>query len=298
MTSKIANMPLLIIGRQGQLAQGLARQAHTRNISHVALGRPDLDLTAAHAVEAALDTHRPQLVINAAAYTAVDKAESEAEPAFALNRDGPELLAAACATRGIRLIHISTDQVFDGTLQRAYREDDATNPLCIYGHSKLEGEDRVLSADPSALVVRVSWVFGPDGDNFVTKVLSWARARPELMIVSDQIGRPTYAPALAGALLDLGQRMLVGGDMAPRGLLHLAGEDVMTRAIQARMVLAGSQQRGGPFALVKDILTRDFPTPATRPLNAELDITLARTRYGINLGRFSPMLDETLSRLL
>jgi dTDP-4-dehydrorhamnose reductase len=289
--------PLLIIGRQGQLAQGLARMAAARGLAHIALGRPELDLTSRVSVEAALSAHGPVLVINAAAYTAVDKAESEPEAAFALNRDGPGFLAQACAARGIRLIHLSTDQVFDGTRLGGYRETDMTRPLCLYGRSKLEGEMAVLSADRSALIVRVSWVFGPDGNNFVTKVLSWAKARPELSIVCDQIGRPTYAPALAEALIDLGQMMLAGGEKAPGGVVHLAGADVMTRADQARLVLAGSQARGGPFAQVKDILTRDFPTPATRPLNAELDIGLARTRYGISLGGFAQALDATLDRL-
>ncbi len=290
--------PLLIIGRQGQLAQGLKRAAITRGLAHLALGRPELDLTSHASVEAALVAYRPELVINAGAYTAVDKAESESDAAFALNRDGPAFLAQACAARGIALVHVSTDQVFDGMKAGGYAETDAPNPICLYGRSKLEGEVAVLAACPRALVARVSWVFGPNGDNFVTKVLSWAKTRPELTIVSDQIGRPTYAPALAEALIDLGVKMVANGDGAPRGLLHLAGDDVMTRADQARGILEASRQRGGPFAQVRDILTRDFPTLATRPLNAVLEIGLARSRHGISIGGFDAALDATLDRLL
>jgi dTDP-4-dehydrorhamnose reductase len=289
---------LLIIGRAGQLAQGLFLAAPDADHAATALGRPDFDLTDPAAAGPALARHRPDLVINAAAYTAVDRAESEPAAAFALNRDGPAALAKACAGAGVPLIHVSTDQVFDGQLPRAYREDDAVCPISTYGRSKLEGEDAVLAALPQALVVRVSWVFGPHGDNFVAKVLAWARARSELTIVDDQRGRPTYAPDLAGALLVLGRRMLAGGADAPQGVLNIAGADVMTRDDQARRVLAASRQRGGPFATVTGVPTSHFPTPARRGLNAELDVGLAATRYGIRLGGFDADLERTLDGLL
>lgn len=290
--------PILVVGHRGQLATDLMRVAAERDEDLVALGRPQLDLTdPAHAARA-LDRIEPSAVINAAAYTQVDRAESEPDLAYALNRDGPARLAAACARARVPLIHVSTDQVFDGTKAGGYREDEAPNPLCVYGASKLAGERAVLEAAPVALVVRVSWVFGPSGENFVTKVLGWARARPRLAIVADQTGRPTFSPALAAALLDLARLMAQGGEDRPSGLLHLAGGSVMTRAEQAGRILAASAARGGPFADIEPVATADFPTPARRPLNAELDVTRAAERHGLALGPFEPDLETTLDIIL
>ena len=290
--------PVLIVGQSGQLATDLLVAANTRGIDAVAAGRPHLDLTKPDAVARMLERIEPGAVINAAAYTDVDRAESEPDLAYALNRDGPARLAAACARDGVPLVHVSTDQVFDGKKAGGYVETDAPNPLCVYGASKLAGERAVVDAMPEALVVRVSWVFGPSGVNFVTKVLDWARARPALRIVADQRGRPTWSPGLAVALLGLAERMALGADDAPRGLLHLAGGSVMSRAEQALAILAASKLRGGPFAEVEPVPTAAFPTPATRPLNAELDCSLSRERHGLALGPFGPDLESTLDALL
>jgi dTDP-4-dehydrorhamnose reductase len=289
---------VLVIGRKGQLATDLVAAGARAGIPVAALGRPDLDLADADSIARALDRTGPIAVVNAAAYTAVDRAESEPDLAFAVNRDGPAALARRCARAQVPLLHISTDQVFDGRKDGAYVETDPPNPLCIYGRSKLAGETAVGEACDDALVVRVSWVFGPSGDNFVTKVLAWARRRDTLTIVCDQRGRPTYAPALADALLVLARRMADGGADRPRGLLHLAGASAMTRDEQARTILAAAARRGGPSARVQPVLTRDFPTPARRPLNAELDPALAAHRHGIRLGRFADDLEATLDRLI
>ncbi len=299
----IVDAPVLVIGRKGQLATDLVAVATDEHAPILALGRPDFDLTDADAARRALDRYQPGAVINAGAYTAVDRAESEAEAAFSLNRDGAARLAAACAAAAIPFLHVSTDQVFDGSKAGAYVEDDVTGPLCVYGQSKLAGEIAVLEANPSALVARTSWVFGPSGDNFVTKVLGWARASQNvtgqnLRIVGDQRGCPTYSPDLAFCLLTLAQAMAVGGDNAPAGILHLAGPEAMTRDEQARRILAGSAARRGPFAGVTPVPTRDFPTPATRPLNAELDTGRLKAVYGLQLQPFGEALAATLDRLL
>ena len=290
------SVPVLVIGRRGQLASDLAALAGRGGVPVVALGRPEADLLDAGSLAAAIARIGPRAVINAAAYTNVDRAESEGDLAFALNRDGPAALAAACAEALLPLIHVSTDQVFDDSRTRPHREDDAPNPLCLYGRSKLEGERAVAAANSGALIVRVSWVFGPSADNFVKKVLAWAGDRDALSIVADQHGRPTYSPALAAALLDLALRM-EGAD-APRGILHLAGGSVMTRFDQARSVIEGSGRRGGPTATLAPVATRDFPTPAKRPLNAVLDVSRAKERHGVVLGPFQPDLDETLDAVL
>jgi len=287
---------ILVIGRRGQLATDLAALGERHPAGIVALGRPELDLTQEASIARALDEAAPAAVINAAAYTNVDRAESEPDLAFALNRDGPAFLARECARRSLPLVHVSTDQVFDGHKQGGYRETDTPNPLCLYGRSKLEGENAVLAAHDRSLVVRVSWVFGPSGDNFVTKLLSWARTREVLTIVSDQRGRPTYSPALAEALIGFAQAM--SGHAGPHGILHLAGGSAMTRYEQALAIMAGAKRRNAQTARVEPILTRDFPTAATRPLNAELDCSLAAEKYGIRLGSFGPDLEATLDRLI
>jgi dTDP-4-dehydrorhamnose reductase len=290
--------PILVVGRQGQLATDLVGAGRSGGVALLPLGRPDLDVTDADSVARAIDGTAPAAVINAAAYTNVDRAESEPELAFALNRDGPSHLAKACARARIPFVHVSTDQVFDGTREGGHREDDEPRPLCVYARSKLAGERAVAEAHDDHLVVRVSWVFGPSADNFVKKVLAWASTRDRLAIVSDQRGRPTYSPALAEALIALAQRRAASGADAPRGLLHLAGASVMTRFEQALAVIAGSRLRGGPVANIDPVLTKDFPTPAARPLNAELDVTRAAERYGIRLGPFGPDLAATLDRLV
>jgi dTDP-4-dehydrorhamnose reductase len=291
--------PILVVGRSGQLATDLVAAARREGVPLVALGRPELDLTEADGAARALAAIRPRAVVNAAAYTAVDRAESEPDRAFAVNRDGPARLARAAVAAGVPLIHVSTDQVFDGRRPGGYRESDAPNPLCSYGRSKLAGEEAVAAAGGTTLIVRVSWVFGPSGDNFVTKVIAWARQREVLAIVSDQRGRPTHSPALAAALLTLAARMAdPTGAERPAGLLHLAGATVMTREAQARAIIAASSARGGPFARIAPVTTADFPTPATRPLNAELDCSLAAERYGIGLGSFAADLAATLDALI
>lgn len=283
---------ILVLENSGQLATALADCGRE---AVVTVGRPNFDLTAAGASERVLDQFRAAAVINAAAYTAVDRAESEPDCAFALNRDGPAALAKACAQARLPFIHISTDCVFDGEKSGAYREADLPRPLSIYGASKRAGERAVLDALPSALVVRTSWLFGPWGDSFVTRLLGWARGRDSLTIVDDQYGRPTYAPALADALLVLAHRMIAGG--VSGGLLHLAGETALSRAQQAQIILDAARTRGGPWARVIPVPSSAHPTAARRPLNAVLDCTLA-TGMGIALGSFRDDIEATLKCLL
>lgn len=283
---------ILVLGRSGQLASALADRGQG---SVVAIGRPDVDLTVAEASQRLLDAVHPAAVINAAAYTAVDRAEREPELAFALNRDGPAALAKACARAGVPLIHISTDCVFDGAKDAPYHEADTPHPLNIYGASKRAGERAVLDALPSALIVRTSWVFGGHGENFVTRLLAWARGRDSLTIVGDQRGKPTYAPALAEALLVFARGMIAGS--AAGGLMHLAGETALSRAEQAQIILDLARERGGPSAKVTPIPTSAHPTAARRPLNAVLDCTLA-ARRGIALGPFRHDVEIALDCLL
>ncbi|MGX1788270.1 dTDP-4-dehydrorhamnose reductase [Bosea sp. NPDC055332] len=283
---------ILVLGRSGLLASALAERGRG---AVVTVGRPDFDLASSDAPARLLDTLRPAAVINAAAYTAVDRAESEPELAFAINRDGPAALAKACARARVPLIHVSTDCVFDGTKVGAYHEADTPRPLNIYGVSKRAGERAVLDAMPSALVVRTSWTFGPQGESFVTRLLDWAKGRDSLTIVGDQRGKPTYAPALAEALLIFAHGMIAGSTTG--GLMHLAGETALSRAEQAQIILDLARDRGGPWARVIPIPSSAHPTAARRPLNAVLDCTLA-ARRGIALGAFRRDIEIVLDCLL
>jgi len=283
---------ILVLGHSGQLARALADRGGG---DIVTAGRPDFDLTHPDASERLLDRLRPAAVINAAAYTAVDRAESERELAFALNRDAPAALARACARAGLPLIHVSTDSVFDGTLDRAYREDDAPRPINAYGASKHAGECAVLDALPAALVVRTSWIFGAEGESFVSRLLGWAQEADQLTIVGDQWGRPTYAPALAEALLTLAGRLRDGA--ASGGLIHLAGGSILSRAEQARLILCAASRRGRRATRIIPIPSSVHLSAAKRPLNAVLDCSLAGGR-GLALGPFHDDLEATLDRLL
>lgn len=264
-----------------------------------AVGRPDLDIADRQSVARQIAARKPDIVINASAYTNVDKAESEPDLCMAVNRDGPAHLAAACKAAAIPLVHVSTDMVFPDVPGCEFREDDPTGPLGVYGASKLEGEKRVAAECDRHLIARVSWVYGPSGDNFVKKVLTWAKARPELSIVCDQVGRPTYSPDLAEALLDLAGRMLgPAGGAVPQGLLHIAGGDALPRDEQARIVMAASAARGGPSARIVPVPTSQFPTPARRALNATLDVRRAAELHGIRLGKFRDDVERMLDQVI
>jgi dTDP-4-dehydrorhamnose reductase len=276
------------------VAQALA---HVGGARVICLGRPDADLGNSDSLSKALDQHEPLSIINAGGFTLVDKAEAEPAEARLLNVDGPRALALACRQRGVPLIHLSTDCVFDGDLPRAYRPDDVTNPICTYGQTKLDGERAVADVLNEHLIVRVSWIFSRFGRNFVRTMLSLASTRDEVSVVSDQIGCPTYAPALAAALLDIAQRVAEPGFDA-WGSYHLAGQGETDRASLAREIFASSARHGGPSARVNDVPTSAYPTPAKRPLNARLDMTGTTDVFGVSLPPWQEGLDEAVPVLI
>ena len=296
-------MRILVAGNKGQLATDLKEAAVRLGMNVTALGRPDLDLADRISVDKAVLRVRPAIVINAAAYTEVDKAESEAALAMAINCDGAANLAAACARAQIPLIHVSTDQVFGDGRASPHRETDAPEPLSVYGESKLAGELAVAQVLPDHLIVRVSWVFGPSGSNFVKKVLSWAEASlrtgQPLRVVADQWGKPTYSPDLAVALLNMAVCRLATSEAEnTRGLFHLAGQSAMTRASQAQMILDAARARGFPKVTVTPVPTNEFSTPARRPFNGMLDTNKASETFGVTLGTFEADLERLLDQLI
>ncbi len=250
----------------------------------VALGRPNIDLTLPDKIDAAVASVSPDLVINAAAYTAVDQAESEPELAALVNSAGPGWLAEACAKRSLPLIHLSTDYVYDGTKLTPYKEDDPVEPLGIYGRTKLEGEQRVTATNPRHVILRSSWIYSPYGHNFVKTMLRLAESRSELNVVNDQLGSPTYAPHLAEAIVAIVTHLAdSNSNDALWGTYHAAGRGEASWFDLAVEVFRCSRELGGPRATTHAITTADYPTPAARPANSRLNCAKLEKTFGITL---------------
>ena len=264
--------PILLTGANGQVGYELTRLAAERGCALMGLTRQQLDIGNAEAVEQIVSQIQPSLVINAAAYTAVDKAEQEVEAAMRANRQGPANLAATCQAHSIPLIHLSTDYVFDGNKSGAYHEEDPVAPTGVYGRSKWEGEEAVRARLRQHLIIRVSWVFGPHGNNFVKTMLRLAAERNELRVVADQRGCPTYATHIAEALLSLADRIGQGIDMA-WGTYHFCGMPETTWHGFAETIIKEALAMGllDHAIPVHPITTSDYPTPARRPQNSVLD---------------------------
>jgi dTDP-4-dehydrorhamnose reductase len=291
-------MRVVVIGKAGQLARCLADE-RPHDVGAVFLGRDRLDLAHPGAVAPALDAERPDVVINAAAYTAVDKAETEPDLAFAINRDGPAALAGFCAARGIPLIHVSTDYVFDGTKPGPYVEDDAPSPINVYGASKLAGEQAVQNATALRfLIVRTSWVYSAYGQNFVKTMLRLASDRDRLRVVDDQRGRPTSAHDLARALWAITTQAAAWTTDAPHwGLYHYAGEETATWADFAEAIFAqaGPQLSRTPF--VERITSNEYPTPAARPRNSVLECSKFQHIFDLPPRLWRQSLPEAMARV-
>lgn len=262
-------MKILVTGGRGQLGRAITRRGTAAGHVVTALGHDTLDICDASAVVARCAELAPDLVINAAAYTAVDKAESERARAFAVNAEGAGIVARTCAVRGIRVLHVSTDYVFDGSLDRPYREDDAPNPLGVYGESKLAGERAVQAA--GGTVVRTAWLFGDGGPSFVHTMLRLAAERPVLRVVADQQGCPTSADDLAAALLGLAAVPTVDP------CYHFCGAEPVTwHTFASEIVALGRAHRVLACESIQAITTVDYPTPAKRPASSVLDTTRIR----------------------
>lgn len=292
-------MRLLIAGWQGQVARALVETAPgCPDVTACAVGRAALDICEARSIERALSSISPTVVINSAAYTAVDEAETEVERAFALNRDGARLLAEAAARRNIPIIHISSDYVFDGSKPTPYVEDDPPSPVTVFGRSKLEGEEAVRAANPKHIILRTSWIFSPGGRNFVKTMLTQAAERPRLRVVNDQRGNPTYAPHLVDVILELARRTSNGEASVEWGIFHAANTGSTTWHGFAEEVFRRSAALGGPVAEVEPIVSSDYPTPAQRPANSQLDCSKLDRAYGLRLPPWQDAVGECVERIL
>ncbi len=289
-------MKLLVTGASGQLAQMLKRVA-AQDLRIETLGRGQLDITDRASVASAFAAVQPDLVINTAAYTAVDKAENERDEAFRINADGAENIAREASRQGCPTIQISTDYIFDGHAQTAYSETDTPNPLNVYGASKLAGELAVRASNSEHLIIRTSWLYAPLGTNFVTTMLRLAETRETVSVVDDQIGCPTAAADLAAVLVDLSRQIGQTGSKTAWGTYHLAGSGTSSWAELARETFRLSGKYGGPGANVEPVTTEAYGALARRPLHSVLDCRKAEREFSLRLPDWRDSLDGCVAAI-
>jgi dTDP-4-dehydrorhamnose reductase len=290
-------MRVAVTGSKGQVATSLLERAGPK-LEMIAVGRPEFDLTDRAAVLAGLEAARPEVIINAAAYTAVDKAEAEEALALRVNGEGAGHVAEAAERLGVPLLHLSTDYVFDGALDRPYREDDPTGPSGAYGRSKLAGEKLVSARCQHSVILRTAWVYSPFGANFVRTMLRLNETRDEVGVVSDQRGNPTSALDIADSLIAIAARMKDDRSPALRGIFHMTGSGEGTWADFAETVFREAEARGRRSTRVKRIPTADYPTPARRPANSRLDNEKLARVYGFRLPDWRRSVEDCCARLL
>ena len=292
-------MKILVTGREGQVVQSLLEKAVQRpDLEVIALGRPELDLAKPDTVRSAIEAIKPDLVVSAAAYTAVDLAEDEQELAFAVNAIGAEAVAEAAKTCGVPIIHLSTDYVFAGDADEPYTETDVTGPRSVYGSSKLEGERLVTQANPKYIILRTAWVYSPFGKNFVKTMLKLAETRDALSVVSDQWGNPTSALDIADAIIQVADHLAVTPDFSAYGVYHLVGTGDTNWSGFARAIFSESAELGGPTATVTDIATADYPTKAARPGNSRLSTAKFQRVFNWSALHWQSSLRDVVARLI
>jgi dTDP-4-dehydrorhamnose reductase len=290
---------VVVTGHEGQVVRSLAERASGTDIDIIALGRPQLDLTgSADVIAKTIVEARPDVVVSAAAYTQVDKAETESDLAFAVNERGARAVARGASEAGAPVIHLSTDYVFDGLKPTPYVEEDSPRPTGIYGASKLAGEQAVLAEHAGSVVLRTAWVYGPFGTNFVKTMLRLAADRDEVRVVADQRGNPSSALDIADGIIAVARNLAASADPHLRGVFHMAGTAEASWAEFAEAIFAASTARGGPSAAVRRIGTAEYPTAARRPANSRLDCGKLARLYGVELPDWHGSVAGIVGRLL
>ena len=275
-------MKILAIGSNGQLGWELCTRGKNHGFDITPLDIPEFDITDHAVVKKAVKQPDISLVINASAYTAVDKAESEPELAFAINRNGPAYLASSCAEAGIPLIHISTDYVFDGTKEGPYLETDPVSPLGVYGKSKAEGEAKVRDILKEHIIIRTAWLYGIHGNNFVKTMLRLGKEKETLRVVADQYGCPTCAADLAEAILTIAGQIKERHDIH-WGTYHYCAEGKTTwHGFAEKIFELARQYDSFSIKKVEPIATAEYPTPAKRPLNSVMDCSMLTKNFGVS----------------
>lgn len=291
-------MRIAVTGHSGQVVLSLLERA-PEGVTVIALGRPQLDLEQFETIASPIAASRPDIVVNAAAFTAVDLAESEEDAALLVNGTAAGEVAKAATALGIPVIQISTDYVFDGTLDRPYREDATVNPISAYGRSKLEGERTVAAATSNHVILRTVWVYSPFGKNFVKTMLRLAETRDEVGVVADQRGCPTSALDIADAILAVARNLVARpNDSTLRGTFHMGAQGEAVWADVAEAIFTERALLGGAPVRVKRIATSDYPTPAKRPANSCLDSAKLATIHSVRLPQWQGALAACVRRLL
>lgn len=289
-------MRILVTGRDGQVAQSLAERGCGHELIFAA--RPNFDLADPASIERTIGGIRPDLIVSAAAYTAVDRAEDEPELAMAINGIAPGVIGGAAARIGAQVVHLSTDYVFDGSANRPWREDDPVAPLGVYGTTKLEGERALAASSARYAILRTAWVYSPFGANFVKTMLRLAETRATLSVVGDQVGCPTSALDIADAVLTVADRWAADPAHGIDAVYHLAGADEADWATFARAIFAESAAGGGPSADVAGIPASAYPTRAQRPANSRLDCARFARTFDHRLPGWPVALPPLVARLL
>ena len=290
-------MTVLITGANGQLGRELARLGQTVGFEVHSLGRQQLDITNENRIQQIFTSISPSLVINAAAYTHVDRAENESDLAYAVNKSGPAYLARYCADNHLALIHISTDYVFDGTKGRPYQESDPIAPLGVYGQSKAQGETAIRSILPNHIIVRTSWLYGVYRNNFVKTILKLATEKTALRVVSDQFGSPTSAAELAKAVLTIAKKVGTG-EKFDWGTYHYCGKGITTwHGLTEKIIELAAPYAALQTRQVEAITTAEWPTPAKRPPYSVLDCTRLKSQFGIEPEPWQQSLKHTIERI-
>jgi len=290
-------MKVLITGANGQLGRELVRLGQRFEFEVHSFSRQQLDITNKNQIEQIFSRISPSLVINAAAYTQVDRAENESDLAYAVNKDGPAYLARYCDDNHLTLIHISTDYVFDGTKGRPYQESDPIAPLGVYGQSKAQGETAIRSILPNHIIVRTSWLYAVYGNNFVKTILKLATEKTTLRVVADQFGSPTSAADLANAVLTIARKISASKKIY-WGTYHYCCKGITTWHALAEKII----ELAMPYAAlrarhVEAITTAEWPTPAKRPPYSVLDCSRLKSRFGIEPEAWQQSLKHTIDRI-
>lgn len=289
---------VLVAGASGQVARALVDTAPADTVDLVALGRPQMDLADWPSVEAAVRAVAPDIVINAAAYTGVDQAESEETAALLINAEGAGFLASAAAKAGAPILHLSTDFVFAGDKSSPYLETDPVGPTGAYGRTKLAGERAVADANPRHAILRTAWVYSPYGKNFAKTMLRFGETREEVGVVHDQRGNPTSAHDIAEGLWRIARQIVDAPDTLSPGIFHMTSTGEASWAEFAEEIFRLSAALGGPVARVRRITTAEFPTPTRRPANSRLDCTKLADAFGLILPHWQASTHTCVEQLI
>ncbi|WP_292960678.1 dTDP-4-dehydrorhamnose reductase [Novosphingobium sp. UBA1939] len=291
-------MRLAVTGLHGQVVRAMLERAHDLKVDVIPIGRPQIDLADAATITGAFDALRPDAIVSAAAYTAVNQAEAEPELAQAVNCIGAAAVAAEAARLNVPVIHLSTDYVFNGRSDRPWREDDMADPLGVYGRTKLAGERAVAAATANHAILRTAWIYSPFGSNFAKTMLRLAREMEEIKVVEDQIGNPTSAGDIADGIAAVARNLVGKADPALRGTFHLSSQGEASWADFAEAIFALSAEAGGPSARVRRISTAEFPTPTERPANSRLDCGKLARVHGVALPFWRDSARTVIARLV